>query len=864
MNKRPLVVIAICFIVGVAIPSLWSGNSGLYVVIGLSLVLIAIGLSGRARGIIALLCVTAMLIGAGERWWAERSNVTKIIVPGDLSEAEATLSGVITSPVEVDGDLAQFKLRTATVSLASSAKPSSIAETIVVRVKLAKQEEQLEASDWQRGDHIQVKGVLTHPGDAGNFGAFDYRAYLKKRGVFWVLNAKGIEAAEKIKGVTPLKLKPLRTLDQFRAKVGRLMDRLYPHGDAGYMKGLVAGIASDFDPQQYDAFARLGLTHILAISGLHVGVVVFLLLQLGAWARLTRERAIDFTIAMMPVYMLATGASPSAIRACLMAMLALWLARRHQLKDGLHLLAAAALLMLLWNPRLIEEVSFQLSFIVTAGLLMFVPIVTGSLPFRWAWLRGSLAVALTAQAVSFPVTVYYFHAVHLLSLLANFVLVPFVSFIVMPLGMASVALAACWMPLGKLPAMLATIGNQMTFRIVDYLASFDQLRTVWPQPSLTWVVTGFMGMAGISAALHWRLARRKERAWWDEQYFHAIDQAEQANVTQPIEQHKPYVRDQRKIKVVLSLGLAILSLLWVVWGLRPGWTDQTAKVMFLDVGQGDSILIRSGGGKHVLIDTGGTVTFRKKSDEWRERQDPYEIGRKMLVPLLLQRGIRQLDALVLTHLDADHIGGAKAVIANIPVRAILFNGTLKDSEDVRALFELALSKHIPCYEVSAPMTWEVDESLTFAALSPQSEQRLKSTVPIENDQNERSVVLLATLYGRTFLLPGDLEAEGEREIVATTTLTASASPSAPPAIDVLKAGHHGSKTSTTQEWLDLWHPIDTVISVGRNNLYGHPHATVVERLEAAGTHVFRTDEDGEVQYRIYPDGSMERRTKRQG
>ena len=562
----------------------------------------------------------------------------------------------------------------------------------------------------------------------------------------------------------------------------------------------------------------------------------------------------------MPLYMLATGAAPAAVRACLMAMLTLWLARRHRLKDGLHLLAASMMAMLIWDPLLIEDVSFQLSFIVTAGLLLFVPVVTASLPIRWPWLRSSVAVALTAQAISFPLTAYYFHAVHLLSLPANFVLVPLVSFIVLPLGMASVVLGGMWEPLGKAPAMLAMMGNELTFAVADRLADFIRLRTIWPQPSLLWVLTGFGWMGLVGYGLRLRQARKRERLWWAEQWEQAKELAAREAATAPLKPVNVPTVYSRQRYIAFMMAILVFGAIWLAWGFRPEWTDRAGEVMFLDVGQGDSILIRSGKGRHVLVDAGGTVVFRKPGDAWRERSDPYEVGRKLLVPLLQRRGVRSLDALVLTHLDADHIGGARAIIDNVPIRAIVFNGTLKISLDALSLFKLADDRGIPCYAAGAPMRWIVDDTLSLEALSPIPETNLSTLdrIPLAKDQNDQSVVLLATLYGRTFLLPGDLEAKGERAVVNAL----SGENQRRAHVDVLKAGHHGSKTSTTDAWLRFWGPAHTVISVGRNNPYGHPHPTVTERLAAFGTLILRTDRDGEIQYRVRSDGTMERRTKR--
>jgi competence protein ComEC len=852
MGKRPLVAIACSWVAGAAVLSLWQGWEAVFVLAGLLTLLVASALMGKPRWPIAVCCALALLGAAGHRAAADHGNTSAIIIPQNVSAADAVATGYISSTVEVDGDLVTLELTVHTLQLSTMAAEQHIHEKVLLRVKLQQQPEQKQASAWGRGDALRVTGRLELPGEAGNFGAFDYRDYLQKRGIHWQLQAQGTDSVDfGYQTKVPLYVKPLRTLDDIRSHIAQLMDSLYPDGDAGYMKGLVAGIRSDLNPEQFDDFSRLGLTHVLAISGLHVAVVVFLILKISSWMRLTRERSLAIAIALMPVYMMLTGASPSAVRACLMAMLALWLARRNALKDGLHLLSAAAMLMLIWDPLLIEDVSFQLSFIVTAGLILCVSTVTASLPV-WKWLRGPLAVALTAQAVSFPVTVYYFHSVHLLSLPANLILVPFISFIVMPLGMVSVVFGAIWLPSGKIAAMLASLGNRWTFDLVDWLSGFGALRTVWPQPSWTWVFSAYLVMGAIFVLLNSRLARKREEDWWREKESESRVDTALSDITAPLNFSRPQLKS--KGLAFYSIGAGTLTLMWLVWGFQPAVFDGAGKVMFLDVGQADSILVRTGEGRHILIDSGGSVLFRKAGNEWRERRDPFDPGRKLIVPLLLQRGVRELDALVLTHLDTDHIGGAKAVIASIPVRKILFNGTLKDSSAVKELFQLALDNEIPCYAADASMNWEIDGTTRISILYPQTAHgEPEVTIPFINEQNERSIVLLVTVYGRRFLLPGDVESAGEVEIVNARPFNGAA--------DVLKAAHHGSKTSTSRPWLSYWQPVETVISVGRNNLYGHPNGDVVQRIADSGSLLFRTDRHGEIEYRISPDGQLSRRIK---
>lgn len=865
MNRRPLVAIACCWVVGASILSLFQGWDAVMAVVALLLLLIGAGLTGKMSWTILLICGVALLLASGERLAVERGNVSDLGIAEAPEGMEAILSGRIVSIVEVDGDLATFRLRANTLKGSSSGPELKMRDTVIVRIKLKQQSEQRVAASWRRGASASITGGIELPGDAGNFGAFDYRSYLQQQGIHWQFAVKGTDSVAITSVKTPWSMKPLRMIDDLRSAIGGLMDRLYPDGDSGYMKGLVVGIRSDLDPEQFNNFAKLGLTHVLAISGLHVGVVVFLLLQIGSWLRLTRERTLDITIALMPVYMMVTGASPSVVRSCLMAMLALWLARRHALKDGLHLISAAAVLMLMWNPLLIEDISFQLSFIVTVGLVQFVPTVTESIPIPWKWLRSAIAVAVTAQVVSFPLTIYYFHAVHLLSLPANLILVPFISFIVMPLGMASIAMGAIWFPLGILPARIATLSNQLTFRIVDLLSEFSSLRMIWPQASWLWVVFAYLLMGLGIVLLKKRLEDQREKEWWSRHLIEGDSEGSLETTTAPLEVVRPFTYGSKRKGVIFKIGFAVLVLMWILWGYQPAFMDHGVTISFINVGQGDCILIRTGAGKHILIDTGGTVSFRKPGEEWRDRRDPYEVGRKLLVPLLLKRGIRELDALVLTHLDADHIGGAQAIIGNIPVRTLLFNGTVKHSPVADSLFQLALEKGIPCFPVHAPMEWVVDQSTRLSVLYPLVEQTgPDGAIEVEDKQNEISIVLLLTVYGRNFLLSGDLEAEGEEDIVLAELgkENNSNAGSRPVAIDVMKAGHHGSKTSTTQVWTDYWEPKETVISVGRNNSYGHPHPTVLERLRASNSRIYRTDRDGEVQYRILTDGTMLRRMVR--
>jgi competence protein ComEC len=788
------------------------------------------------------------------------------------ADLEAEVTGTIISAVEIDGDRVQFRVTASSVRVKGEQTPLALSERLLVQVRLAAQPELALAAKWRRGDRIRLAGEFAKPAEATNFGGFDYHRYLKSQRIHWLFKASGAAAVHTSAGPRWSTASLLSRIDTMRAALGSRMDALYPGEQSGYMKGLVLGISEDLDPERFRQFAQLGLTHILAISGLHVAVFLYVLGGLLRLLRMTRERMLLLMIAAVPFYVLLAGGSPSVIRAGIMAMLGLAAARMHKLKDGLHLLSAAALLMLAWDPYMLSNVGFQLSFLVTAGLILGVPPVRAWMPngSRTKALFDLIAVTMVAQAVSFPLTRYYFNQFHLLSLMANFVLVPFISFIVMPLGGASLILDTIWHPAGSLVAMATELANHLTFGFVQKLSRLQSFRMIWATPPLQWVLYMYAALALCLGMLK-RAQANREASFEVHQHSRTSLQAYEDMPTQPLNAISDQPPDPsyllgndprhtsigRKWIPFFALFALVLPL---VWAYYPDWNDHDAYVSFIDVGQGDSILVRTASGEHILIDGGGTVVFRKPGDEWRERSDPFEVGQKVVVPLLQQRGVHNIDLLVLSHLDSDHIKGLIAVLGQIPVKRILWNGTFKPSADAISVLQTGIDQHIPLYTAAAGLSWRMDDHTVIEVIGNASgiTAGRATAIPTVKEQNGQSVALLLHLYERSFLLTGDAD-EAEEQ----TLLSQYQSQNHPQkqAIDVLKVSHHGSKTSSSAEWLSYWQPNLAVISVGRNNLYGHPNRNVLQRIEAIGAGVKRTDLNGEVQFRITPSNQLEIRQK---
>ncbi|QGQ95683.1 DNA internalization-related competence protein ComEC/Rec2 [Paenibacillus psychroresistens] len=799
----------------------------------------------KLPGLNVISWIMLLSISIGYYQWFDQRNVTGIHAESN-DEILLEMKGRITSSIVVDGDHVGFTIMASEVKyleteLNRSKKTQKVKESVQVSVRLLEQNEQETAYTWQRGDDISLSGKLQIPAIARNFGGFDYRQYLRQQHIHWIFTLKGLDSVNSQSSFHWNRLQLLRYNDQFRGFLADKLDQLFPESQAGYMKSLLIGLRVDLDPQQFQQFSNLGLTHILAISGMQVAVFCAVVLWFLRKLRFTKETGLLIAIALLPFYVLFTGSSPSVVRAGLMAMIALYAVRRNWLKDALKLLCLVGGLMLVWNPYSLLDVSFQLSFTVTYGLIVGVPWVSQLLP-QQKLINSTLSVTLVAQAVSFPLTIYYFNQFSLLSWLANIILVPFISFVVTPIGSIALILSLVNEPTAQVIAYLAIISNRFTFWLTDVMDSWNGFKLIWASPSIVWIsfYYGFVSLI-IGCLIRWNSVR----------------QARLQGV------FIGFIQSSRGISLVILCNLCcFIGLLW--YGYQPDLWRNKGQVQFIDVGQGDAILIHTPNNKFILVDGGGTLVFRKAGDDWKQRKNPYEVGKNTLVPLLKKRGVHHLDYLIATHEDADHIGGLQAVLEQIPVDNFIFNGTLKPNAGVEKLFKTALDLQIPLLAGNENLEIPIDATTKLHFLYPLTQKAASDNpnptsfngLTIENNQNNYSLVFMLEMYNSRFLFTGDMEKSSENILLEHLEAQSESNESIP--IDVLKVAHHGSKTSTTEEWLNYWQPKLAAISVGGYNTYGHPTEEVLSRLAEHDVEVMRTDEEGEIQMTVTETGIQTR------
>lgn len=846
MAKRPLLYAVLAFLLGhISIIfqdiALW-----LLITFALIIVLIIAGLRQACSRKLACLLLVLFLLGSVQRYTVDDYNTTAL--PLQLDQADVEASGIITSEVEIDGNMVRFTFQAKELFFPRQDLPIHESETFAVQLTLQEQSELEQASIWRRGLNIALQGTITIPAEANNKGMFDYRQYLQRKGIHWLWKSKGSSSLQ-IMDSNWHYSSLLHQIDLLRKRMAAPLDQLYNEVESGYLKGLILGIREDLDPEQFRSFSTLGLTHILAISGLHVAVFMYIVTTVLKWMRCSKEQIISLLLLAIPCYVAITGASPSVLRAGMMAMLGLLAARAGRLKDGLHIIAIVAALLVLWKPYLLHDVSFQLSFVVTLGLIVGVPAVQRLLPqtTRWKWLIDLFSVTVVAQIISFPLSIYYFNQFHLLSLAANFFLVPFISMIVMPLSSISLFIGHISLAAAKPISSIVHWCNELTFVIVEMLSKVNQLYTIWATPSIYWILLWY----GIWFYLftRWRRIDRKPELSnsSDRSVTEPIDGYDELSIIYP-QQQKSWLQANKPTWICLLLAGLLL-----VYGYAPQMLDRNATISFLDVGQGDASLIRTPTGKMLLIDGGGTIQFGQQ-EEWKQRRDPFEVGKKVLLPLLMKRGVHQLDAVIISHLDSDHIGGLIEIIKMIPVKEIWWNGSYKQSSEAEQLFQLIMEKGIALRTPIIGEQINIDRYTTIDVLWPL--QQLPSAIYEEEQQNEQSLVFMLTLYKTTLLYTGDVGSSTEESIINEHRMRVEEARATPlPPIDIMKAAHHGSRYSTDYSWLSFVQPRTTVISAGRNNVYGHPHPDVLGRLSQYQSLVWRTDLQGEVQFIVDPKRS---------
>jgi competence protein ComEC len=584
---------------------------------------------------------------------------------------------------------------------------------------------------------------------------------------------------------------PRRSRLGLRSRALADLAELFPR-NAPTVEAVLLGRREYMDPAVRKRFSEAGLSHLLAISGMHVGLIAGSILLLANAMRLPRRHAIASTLLLVWMYLLVIGAPASALRAGLMISAGLTATLLQRPGAAAVIVAAAALAILGVRPLAILDPGFQLSFAGVLGILFLrsplLRLTPEPLQHRGIVrsLTDAFLVGVAAFLATAPIVAHHFGIAAPISMIVGVPAVPLMS-----VGVVGAAAALALRPFVPVLPEIFAAGAAVSFDLLDRLAAFA-----------TRVPFG-----------HGPVPRPP---WWS--WSIALAAAWLANAAA--------TGSRRRLRRFITAGAGVAAL--VFWPLiRPGGIDGI-EIHFIDVGQGDATAIRSPAGRWILVDAGPA-------------SGDFDAGERRVLPFLRSHGARRIEALVLTHPDLDHIGGAPAILRGIRVRYLFEPGHAVGKSSYLGVLAEVEQRQVEWRAVRSGRVLTLD-GMRLEFLWPDAE-----TVDVLPDANEISAVMRISYGSFALLLSGDAGADVER-LLARRHGAALQS-------QILKLGHHGSTTSTTEEFLDVVRPELAVVSAGRRNRYGHPAPAVMARVHARGIPTARTDLEGTISVRVTEAGT---------
>lgn len=603
-------------------------------------------------------------------------------------------------------------------------------------------------SNLKIGSIIKVEGKLDYPKKNTNFNLFNYKNYLLSEKIYFVLTANKITYIKDTDNIF------------FKAK-NLLINYINNFKTKDYLYTFILGNTSLLEQDTKKSFQNNGISHLFAVSGMHITLISTLLMYL--LKKITKNHDISYiiTIFILLFYTFITNFSSSILRAFLLFLL-IYINKKFKFNlKTIEIIMLILLILLMYNPFYIYSIGFKFTFIISIILILFSKKINN---FK-NYFSKLLMTSLISFFISLPIVINNFFEINLISPLLNLIFVPFISIIIFPFSLISL--------------IFPFLDN--TFYII---VKFMENISIYINNTLSInIIIGKMNL--IMIVIYYLLTL--------------------------ICLNKVLVKKYIYVLPIITLILIYSNI---------NYFNKNLIVTMLDVGQGDSLMIAFPNNKsNILIDTGGIVNFTKTN---------YEISTSTIIPYLKSIGIKKINYLVLTHGDYDHMGEAVNLVNGFKVEQVVFNcGEFNDLE--KELIKVLNQKKIKYY--SCVKELNIDNNKLY----------FLQTKKYDNE-NDNSNVIYTELNGYKFMFMGDAGVDKEKDILDKYNLSN---------VDVLKVGHHGSKTSSSKEFIDEINPKYGIISVGKNNRYGHPNKEVLNNLE--NSKIYRTDQDGSIMFKIKND-----------
>lgn len=668
---------------------------------------------------------------------------------------EKYFSGIVTEVGKETEYYRTYKIKIESINNDSKYKNINV----LLRVKKASKSNSL-----KYGDRINGKGNFERPSVKRNYKGFDYSEYLKTKSVYMicVVDYNNIEIVKN----NSLFMYDM-CINNLKSRIKNNMLKILPKESANISIALLLGDTFMLDSDQKELFSEASLSHILAISGMHVSYVIigvdFLL------KRFDKRKGKYFFIIILFFFSHFTGGSASVVRAVIMAIIAIFSKLIYRKSDTLNNIGIAALIILILNPYSIMNLGFQLSFFGTLGIVLLNTKISSMLKFiKYKKINSLLSVSISANIMIFPILINTYNTISFVFLISNILVAPLLGVMCFT-GYLTIIISLISINMSKACAIILNVILKI-FSVIAYISgNLEFLKFTVRTPNIIIIVVYYLIIFYM--------------------FFY-------------------YKKNHKKMLIKIFSSIIIIILIFkLIFSVIFNYKAKL-RIYFVDVGQGDCTVIVTPTNKTIIIDGGG--------NEGRE----YDIGKNVLIPYLLDRGICSIDYIIFSHFDSDHAKGLLSIMEKMKVKNAIVSKQGKDSDNYSCFLKLAEKKKIKVIYMHLGEIIKVDKYIYLDFLWPCEE------LINENVLNNNSIVCKLH-YGKfTMLFTGDIEKIAEDMILQKYNekqeyLSAN----------VLKVGHHGSKTSSSSNFINAINPEVALIGVGENNKFGHPNEDVIERFE---------------------------------
>lgn len=618
------------------------------------------------------------------------------------------------------------------------------------------------------GDLIEIKGEYSAPEVARNYKGFDYSQYLKTLNIYGTIKVEESEIINKNQ-LSPI----LISINNIKEKMIDNANRNMPKRTANLLLGILIGERDNIQEDIIESFRTANLSHILAVSGAHTSYIILGITYLISKSKTPKRIGYIITIINLLIFIIITGASYSVVRACIMAIVVIGAKICYRKENFFTSICISLIIILIQNPFAINDIGLKLSFMGTTGIVIFNKSITNffiKLKIKQK-IAEVLSVTFSAQLMIMPITILNFNTISLTFFISNILASPLLGIIII-FGFISIFISSILNPISKILFLILHIFLELLILVSKVTEKIPGSSILVKTPNILFAIVYYILILFFN-------------------YFFVIKQNPTRRFHKKIIKIITIKNIKNAFKVIAVVFLIMLLLTRIVRIINP-----TLKIYFIDVGQGDSTLIVTPKNKKILIDGGEGKT-------------------NVLFQYLLDRRINKIDYIIISHFDSDHCNGLIEIIEKMRVENIVMSKQSKESEEYKKILEIIKQKNIKVSSVKAEDKIIIEKNLYTKILNPAEKFEFQ-------DLNNNAIVAKLVYKNFSMLFTGDIEKAEENLAKKYKNELKST---------ILKVAHHGSKTSTSEEFLKYVEPQIALIGVGENNKFGHPNQITIEKLK---------------------------------